>query len=60
MRLSPFRINPMQGFITDQLARIKRAAPRKLFLMSPAIAMTAFVAGFCRWAEHEKRKAHYW
>jgi hypothetical protein len=60
MRLSPYRINPMKGFIVDQLARIKRAAPMKLLTMSPSIAVLLGVTIFVNWAENAKRASHYW
>lgn len=59
MHLSPFRMDPMKGFVTDQLKRYSRTFVRQISFMAPAGLMLAGIVGWVNHANEEKKQHHY-
>jgi hypothetical protein len=57
--LSHYRMNPMKGFVTDQLKRYSRTFVRQAALMTPAAIFFGGIVAWVSAANEEKKQHHY-
>lgn len=57
--VSHYRMDPMKGFVTDQVKRVSRTFLRQVSLMAPAAIMLGGIVAFVSHANEEKKHHHY-